>query len=219
MATKDPSYVLTKKSKITIISFFNKYINNICTKLITVYKYQLNTTFNDICSSDFCENRTGFSGTPYFLTPIDTIGINQSQLADDSIDLKSSVLDPLTNKKVKLTLALIDACRDNPFLKTTSTRSTSNSRGLAPTTPATGQLIVYSAGSGQTALDRLGPDDKDKNGVFTRVLLSEMKKNNAPIHQVIRNVRSEVVKLARSIGHDQVPAIYDQVDGDFYFKK
>ena len=154
-----------------------------------------------------------------FLTPVDTIGINQNQLADDSIDLKSAVLDPLTNKKVKLTLALIDACRDNPFLKTASTRSTSSSRGLAPTTPATGQLIVYSAGSGQTALDRLGPNDKDKNGVFTRVLLSEMKKNNVPIHQVIRNVRSEVVKLARSIGHDQVPAIYDQVDGDFYFKK
>jgi hypothetical protein len=154
-----------------------------------------------------------------FLTPVDTIGINQSQLADDSIDLKSAVLDPLTNKKVKLTLALIDACRDNPFLKTVSTRSTSNTRGLAPTTPATGQLIVYSAGSGQTALDRLGPNDNDKNGVFTRVLLSEMKKNNVPIHQVIRNVRSEVVKLARSIGHDQVPAIYDQVDGDFYFKK
>ena len=154
-----------------------------------------------------------------FLTPVDTIGINQNQLADDSIDLKSSVLDPLTTKKVKLTLALIDACRDNPFLKTASTRSTSSSRGLAPTTPATGQLIVYSAGSGQTALDRLGPNDKDKNGVFTRVLLSEMKKSNVPIHQVIRNVRSEVVKLARSIGHDQVPAIYDQVDGDFYFRK
>jgi hypothetical protein len=154
-----------------------------------------------------------------FLTPIDTVGINQNQLADDSIDLKSAVLDPLTTKKVKLTLALIDACRDNPFLKTASTRSTAGTKGLAPTTPATGQLIVYSAGSGQTALDRLGPNDTDKNGVFTRVLLSEMKKNNVPIHQVIRNVRSEVVKLARSIGHDQVPAIYDQVDGDFYFKK
>ncbi len=154
-----------------------------------------------------------------YLTPVDTVGMNPSQLADDSIDLKSAVLDPLSAKKVKLTLALIDACRDNPFLKTATTRSTSSSRGLAPTTPATGQLIVYSAGSGQTALDRLGPNDEDKNGVFTKVLLSEMKKSNVPIHQVIRNVRSEVVKLARSIGHDQVPAIYDQVDGDFYLKK
>jgi hypothetical protein len=154
-----------------------------------------------------------------YLTPIDTLGMNPDQLADDSIDLKRSVLDPLTNKKVKLTLALIDACRDNPFLKTPSTRSTTGSRGLAPTTPATGQLIVYSAGSGQTALDRLGPKDDNKNGIFTRVLLTEMRKTNLPIHIVIRNVRSEVVKLAKSIGHEQVPAIYDQVDGDFYFRK
>lgn len=154
-----------------------------------------------------------------FLTPIDTIGINPNQLADDSIDLKSSVLDPLSRKKVKLTLALIDACRDNPFLKNNATRSFSATKGLAPTTPAVGQLIVYSAGSGQTALDRLGPNDTSKNGLFTRVFLQEMKKVDLPIDRIIKNVRAEVVRLARTIGHEQVPAIYDEVVGDFYFKK
>ena len=154
-----------------------------------------------------------------YLTPIDTIGMNQNQLADDSIDLKTAVLDPFSRRKVKLTLALIDACRDNPFLKSSSTRSAMGSRGLAPTTPATGQLIVYSAGSGQTALDRLGSNDTSKNGVFTRVFLQEMKKVDLPIDRVIKNVRTEVVRLARTIGHDQVPAIYDEVVGDFYFKK
>jgi hypothetical protein len=154
-----------------------------------------------------------------YLTPIDTIGMNQNQLADDSIDLKTAVLDPFSRRKVKLTLALIDACRDNPFLKTSSTRSVMGTRGLAPTTPATGQLIVYSAGSGQTALDRLGSNDTSKNGLFTRVFLQEMKKVDLPIDRVIKNVRTEVVRLARTIGHDQVPAIYDEVVGDFYFKK
>ena len=153
-----------------------------------------------------------------FLTPIDTVGMSQNQLADDSIDLKTTVLDPFSRKKVKLTLALIDACRDNPFLKNSSTRSSMSSRGLAPTTPATGQLIVYSAGSGQTALDRLGANDNSKNGVFTRVFLQEMKKDDLPIDRVIKNVRTEVVRLARTIGHEQVPAIYDEVVGDFYFK-
>jgi hypothetical protein len=28
-----------------------------------------------------------------------------------------------------------------------------------------------------------------------------------------------VVRLARTIGHEQVPAIYDEVVGDFYFVK
>jgi uncharacterized caspase-like protein len=152
-----------------------------------------------------------------YLTPIDTVGMSQTQVADDSIDLKLSVLDPFSRKKAKLTFALIDACRDNPFLKTASTRSVMGSRGLAPTTPATGQLIVYSAGSGQTALDRLGPSDSAKNGLFTRVFLQEMRKVDLPIDRVIKNVRTEVVRLARTIGHDQVPAIYDEVVGDFYF--
>lgn len=154
-----------------------------------------------------------------FLTPIDTVGVSPSQLADDSIDLKVGVLEPLSRKKVKLTLALIDACRDNPFLKTSSTRNFNGARGLAPTTPAVGQLIVYSAGSGQTALDRLGPNDPSKNGLFTRVFLQEMKKIDLPIDRVIKNVRTEVVRLAKTIGHEQVPAIYDEVVGDFYFKK
>jgi hypothetical protein len=154
-----------------------------------------------------------------FLTPIDTVGVSPSQLADDSIDLKVGVLEPLSKKKVKLTLALIDACRDNPFLKNSSTRNFNGARGLAPTSPAVGQLIVYSAGSGQTALDRLGPNDPSKNGLFTRVFLQEMKKVDLPIDRVIKNVRTEVVRLAKTIGHEQVPAIYDEVVGDFYFKK
>lgn len=152
-----------------------------------------------------------------YLTPIDTVGTNESQLVDDSIELKTAVLDPFSRKKVKLTLALIDACRDNPFIKTSSTRSMMATRGLAPTTPATGQLIVYSAGSGQAALDRLGSNDTSKNGLFTRVFLQEMKKVDLPIDRIIKNVRTEVVRLARTVGHEQVPAIYDEVVGDFYF--
>jgi len=38
------------------------------------------------------------------------------------------------------------------------------------------------------------------------------------IDRVVRTVRTEVVNLAKSVGHEQVPAIYDQVVGEFYFK-
>ena len=37
------------------------------------------------------------------------------------------------------------------------------------------------------------------------------------VDNVIREVRKKVVESARTIGHEQVPAIYDQVVGDFYF--
>ena len=151
-----------------------------------------------------------------YLLPIDVVGESEDQLRDDAIPLQR-ILDDISERKVKFTLAMIDACRDNPFKG--SGRSIGNSRGLTPTTAATGQMIVFSAGNGQQALDKLGTNDKDKNGVFTRVLLKQMESPGLTIDRLFRNVRSEVVGLAKSVGHDQVPAIYDQVVGDFYFKK
>jgi hypothetical protein len=39
-------------------------------------------------------------------------------------------------------------------------------------------MIVYSAGANETALDSLNDNDREPNGVFTRVLLQEMVKPN-----------------------------------------
>jgi len=58
-----------------------------------------------------------------------------------------------------------------------------------------------------------------KNGVFTRVFVQEMQNPQLSIDRIVRNVRNQVAELARSVGHEQVPAIYNQVLGDFYFKR
>ena len=154
-------------------------------------------------------------GASNYLLPIDIAGESEEQIKDDAMQLQK-VLDDINERKAKLTLALIDACRDNPFK--VAGRAIGG-RGLAPTTAATGQMVIFSAGSGQQALDKMGPADKHKNGVFTRVFLKEMQLPGVSIDRILRNVRTEVVAMARSVGHEQVPAIYDQVVGDFYFSK
>jgi hypothetical protein len=154
-------------------------------------------------------------GSSNYLLPTDIAGENEEQIKDEAIQLQR-ILDDMTEKKAKLTLVMLDACRDNPFK--VAGRNIGG-RGLAPTTAANGQMVIFSAGTGQQALDRLGPNDKDKNGVFTRVFIKEMKNTGVSIDKIIRNVRTQVVSLAQSIGHVQVPAIYDQVVGDFYFSK
>ena len=154
-------------------------------------------------------------GSSNYLLPTDIAGENEEQIKDEAIQLQR-ILDDMTEKKAKLTLVMLDACRDNPFK--VAGRNIGG-RGLAPTSAANGQMVIFSAGTGQQALDRLGPNDKDKNGVFTRVLIKEMKNAGVSVDKLIRNVRTQVVTLAQSIGHEQVPAIYDQVVGDFYFKK
>jgi len=156
-------------------------------------------------------------GSTNYLIPVDITGESPKQIRDEAIDLKR-ILEDVQERRAKLTLAIIDACRDNPFKSKWGTRTLgADSRGLAPTTPATGQMIIYSAGVGQKALDTLGDRDTSKNGIFTRVFIEQMQRPSVPIDKIARDTRSEVVRLARTIGHEQVPAIYDQVIGEFFF--
>ena len=136
-------------------------------------------------------------GNANYLLPTDVQSDHEDQVKDDAI-LLQKVLDDLEEKKTKFTLAVIDACRDNPFK---GKGRAIGGRGLAPTSAATGQMIMFSAGSGQQALDRLGDNDKDKNGLFTRIFVKEMLKPGLSVDRVLRNVRTEVVRLARSVGH------------------
>ena len=154
-------------------------------------------------------------GSTNYLLPTDLAGNSEAQVRDEAIQLQR-VLDEMSERKAKFTLAMIDACRDNPFK---SSGRAIGGRGLAPTTAATGQMVIFSAGTGQQALDKLGNTDKNKNGLFTRVFVQEMQKPNLSVDRVIKNVRNKVAELAKTVGHEQVPAIYDQVLGDFYFKK
>src|ERR1700722_14971933 len=153
-----------------------------------------------------------FDGTNY-LVPVDLDPENEDQVADDSVPLQR-VLDNLQDQKPAFALAIIDACRDNPFK---GTGRSIGGRGLAPVTAANGQMVFYSAGAGQEALDRLDKRDSDPNGVFTRVLIKEIKTPGLPAEQMLKRVRDQVVGLAKQVDHVQVPALYDQSTGEFYF--
>lgn len=150
-----------------------------------------------------------------YLLPIDVKGESEAQIRDDAIQVQR-ILDDLQESQAKFSLAVIDACRDNPFK---GLGRSIGGKGLAPTNAANGQMIIFSAGSGQQALDKLRPGDSEKNSVFTRVFVKEMLKPGLSIDRVLRNVRNEVVRLARSVGHDQTPALYDQTIGEFYFNQ
>ena len=60
-----------------------------------------------------------------------------------------------------------------------------------------GTFIMYSAGAGETALDRLPKDDPDKvNSIYTRKLLPLLKTPGLPLHELARQLRREVHDLA-----------------------
>ncbi len=151
-----------------------------------------------------------------FLVPVD---MDTPKEADDVADQAISVpvlQDKLALAKAKYTLLVLDACRNNPLPKKAG-RSIGTTRGLAMTNSPSGQTVLYSAGANQEALDSLGNSDKNPNGLFTREFLPMISQPGVSSTEALKKTRSMVIQKAKSVGHEQQPAIYDQSDGDFYF--
>jgi hypothetical protein len=139
----------------------------------------------------------------------------QDLLARISIPLKNGVngiIDEMDQKGAKLKVAIIDACRDNPFTPPAGKRSIGLSRGMARIDPPHGTFVVFSAGAGQSALDRLSDNDLDPNSVFTRVFITALRADMT-LQEAVKRTQEQVVALARSIKVEQNPAYYDEVIG------
>ena len=101
-------------------------------------------------------------------------------------------------------LVVLDACRDNPFLKSMkreegSTRSIG--RGLARTEPTGGgTLLAYSAKEGTVAFD-----GKGRNSPYTGALLRYLEEPGLEVGLMFREVRDAVLE---STGGDQEPFSY-----------
>ncbi len=126
------------------------------------------------------------------------------------------ILRSIRQRSTRVSIMILDACRDNPF-PSEGTRSLGGSRGLARMPSPEGTFIMYSAGVGQTALDRLSDDDPHPNSVFTRNLVPLIKKPGVSLTRTARTVRRQVQQLATKVSHNQRPAYYDEVTGDFFF--
>ena len=126
------------------------------------------------------------------------------------------ILRSIRKRGTRVSIMVLDACRDNPF-PSEGTRSLGGTRGLARMPSPEGSFIMYSAGVGQTALDRLSDDDPHPNSVFTRSLVPLIKKPGFSLTRTARLVRREVQDLAGKVSHNQRPAYYDEVTGDFFF--
>ena len=153
-----------------------------------------------------------------YLLPTDIIApsdVQKGLISSESVAL-SSLLERVRRTGARTTVAFIDACRDNPFA-TKAGRSIGSARGLARIAAPEGTFIVYSAGAGQQALDKLDDEDTNANSVFTRNLLPKLSQPGLEIRDLVSQLRLEVRDLARTRNHAQFPAYYDELLGNFYF--
>ena len=154
------------------------------------------------------------SGANYLL-PIDVpaAGVDRLNLVRDTAFPVESVIDDIRARGARVTILVLDACRDNPFL-TPGSRTAAAHGGLARVDAPEGVFVLMSAGAKQEALDSLTPGEPEKNSVFTRTFLHELDKPGRTLVQIAKATQVGVKNLAATIGYEQTPAYYDQIVGD-----
>lgn len=154
-------------------------------------------------------------GAENYLLPIDM----QTPRAGEDIFVRTEAhaVDALVRRMQTLgassTFMVIDACRDNPF-EVIGVRSIGTPCGLARMDAPIGVFMLFSAGIGQKALDRLSDADLSPNSVFTRILVQQLRQPGISHLTLAKRVQTRVRTLALSVKHQQQPAFYDQIEGE-----
>ena len=163
-------------------------------------------------------------GNVNYLVPTDAPAADLEARVRGASVAEPDVIAEIQAKGARVAVLVLDACRDNPFPRQ-GTRSVGNTRGLASSSPARGVFVLYSAGAGQTALDRLTRNDPDRNSVFTRVFIEQLAKPGLHLGDLAVEVREKVAAIAlkatndrgEAAPHEQTPAYYDQTIGGRVF--
>jgi hypothetical protein len=112
----------------------------------------------------------------------------------------------LEERGTKLSIIILDACRDNPFRYSRSLRG-----GLAAMPEGVGTLIAFAAGEGQSASD----NSSEANGLFTKYLLEAMREPGLGVRDMFFRVQEKVYEAS---SHRQFPYLYVGAIGQFYFR-
>ena len=141
-----------------------------------------------------------------YLVPIDAKLARDFDVDDEALSL-DRVLRAIEPAR-RLHLVILDACRDNPFLKTMkrSVGSRSMGRGLAKVEPVVSDtLIAFAARAGSIALDGGG-----RNSPFTSSLLKHIATPGIDIRLAFGHVRDDVLEMT---GQKQEPFVYGSLGG------
>jgi hypothetical protein len=140
-----------------------------------------------------------------YLIPVGASIEREDEVAYGAVDAQA-VLDKMEAAGNGANIMILDACRNNPF--TRSTRS--GQAGLAQMDAPVGTLVAFATSPGAVASDGAG-----SNGLYTQHLLDAMRKEGSKVEDVFKQVRANVRRDSQG---KQVPWEATSLEGDFYFR-
>lgn len=139
-----------------------------------------------------------------FMLPVGAEIKREDEVPYKAVDVQQ-VLDKMETAKNRINLVVLDACRDNPFAR--SSRSTGG--GLSQVDAPIGSLIAFATAPGSVA-----SDGSNTNGLYTQHLLANIERPGTPIEEVFKRVR---LGVRLDSNGNQVPWESTSLEGDFYF--
>src|SRR5271165_4028097 len=142
-----------------------------------------------------------------YLIPVDAKLMSSFDVDDEAVSL-DRLLDA-THRVKKLSLIILDACRENPFHPVNGNVRVTHaaSGGLAGVTPTVSDtLVAFAAKAGSVSYDGDGP-----NSPFTAALVKYIAEPGLDIRRALGKVRDEVL---RETGNRQEPYVYGSLGGE-----
>jgi uncharacterized protein len=149
-----------------------------------------------------------------FLIPVDAKVQVAQDIVTAAIDM-DQMMAALGGAR-KMSILILDSCRDNPFPDVIDLRDpavaeglTTGAGGLAAPSPERGTLIAYAAQNGKVALDGNG-----QNSPFNIALRDNIVIPQLEISLLFRQVRDDVLAAT---GNAQEPATYNSLPGEPFY--
>lgn len=144
-----------------------------------------------------------------YLLPVAFPFRNEQEVEKNAVPA-NMVLRYMEDSKNRVNLVVLDACRNNPFIKTRTLKV----RGLAPMDAPSGSLVAFSTAPGTEASDGSG-----RNGLYTKHLMTNLKMPGLTIEQVFKRTREGVENESeKEMGRRQSPREESSLKGgDMYF--
>ena len=140
-----------------------------------------------------------------YLIPIGANVEREDEIAYSTVDAQA-VLDKMEAAGNPSNIMILDACRNNPFA-----RSSRNAQsGLSQMDAPAGTLVAFSTAPGAVASDGTGA-----NGLYTQHLLTAVRQSGSKVEDVFKQVRANVRRESQG---KQIPWEVTSLEGDFYFK-
>lgn len=140
-----------------------------------------------------------------FLIPTDAKLEKPTDCRFEAVDVEF-IIEEFEKYQDNTNIVILDACRNNPY----TAWARGNSTGFRAMTFSSGTIIAFATQEGATAADGSGA-----NGLYTEELVKQMMVPQSVL-SVFMNTRAQVKKLSNN---SQIPMEWNQLNGDFYFKR